>query len=195
MNPVLAAVDPRGWLMSQPQLLVVVFAGAVWLVKMFNRAKSAASGASGAKEPVQPEPAGEDVAAQRALEDEERRQTVREDILRKIAERRARASASPQPATLRVERVPPAPPPVSKAPPYVSRASAEGPPAAATAGALPPAPAAIGGFPAFSPSGPLAGVVTAPSAGALWLDDLRSRDVVRRAILVREILGPPVALR
>ena len=195
MTPVLAAVDPRAWLTSQPQLLVVAFAGAVWLVKMFTRAKAAASRASGAKEAVQPEPAGEGAADQRALQDEERRQSVREDILRKIAERRARASAPPQPATLRVERAPPAPPAIAKAPPYVSRASAEGSPAEAQAGARPPDPAGIGGFPAFAPSGPLGGVVTVPSAGALWLDDLRSRDVIRRAVLVREILGPPVALR
>jgi hypothetical protein len=40
-----------------------------------------------------------------------------------------------------------------------------------------------------------AGTTAARTPGSLWLEELRSRDSVRRAILVREILGPPIALR
>jgi hypothetical protein len=31
--------------------------------------------------------------------------------------------------------------------------------------------------------------------GIQWLDELRSPETARRAILLREILGPPIALR
>jgi hypothetical protein len=51
-------------------------------------------------------------------------------------------------------------------------------------------------IPAFAPpAGAAAAGAPAKTAGALWLDELRSRDSARRAILVREILGPPIALR
>jgi hypothetical protein len=50
----------------------------------------------------------------------------------------------------------------------------------------PPGGSAVG-LPAAGPPG--------PRAGAWWLDELRARDSVRRAIVAREILGPPVALR
>ena len=112
---------------------------------------------------------------------EERTRRVREDILRRIAERRA-AAAAPQAAGARAERPTPRQPVVFKAPA----------PAAATA---PPAPLPAFELPAAPPAGPLAGVASVPTAGALWLEELRSRDSVRRAILVREILGPPIGLR
>jgi hypothetical protein len=195
MTLVLAASsDPRAWLLSQPQLLFVVFAGAIWLVKFIARVRTSASRAAGAPpESGRPEAEGPDDHTRQVAEDEERTRRVREDILRKIAERRARAAVAPPPATLRVERVPPEPPPVVAAAPYAGRGPAEA--AAATPPAQAPVPGVIGRLPSPLPAAPLAPSVQGPSIGALWLEELRGRENVRRAILVREILGPPLALR
>jgi hypothetical protein len=178
----LAASDPRNWLLSQPQLIFVLFAGAVWLFKLIARASAAARNAArGPQEAAQPVSGGPGTAGAADAEDEERTRRVREDILRRIAERRAAAGAA-QAAGARAEPPRPRPPPAAKAPQPAASAPAQAPIAAFE---LPVAP----------PAGPLAAAVAAPPAGALWLEELRSRDAARRAILVREILGPPLALR
>jgi len=187
MTPV-AASDPRSWLLSQPQLLFLLFVGAVWLFKAIARARASTSDAARGPQAAQgPEPVGRAGPAGPDPDDEYRSRRVREEILRKIAERRGGASG-PLPARVRVERLAPEPPAITRAAPGVGRGLAE-----ATAPGLAGAKATAfsGGPPAVPPVGGAPG----PSAGALWLDDLRARDTVRRAILVREILGPPVALR
>lgn len=181
----LAASDPRNWLLTQPQLLFVLFAGAVWLINMIARARAAASSrARGSREAEKPDIGGSGSPAGQDPDDEYRSRRVREEILRKIAERRAGAW-TPQPASVREERVAPEPPSIAEAAPEAIRRAAE-PAAAARLVMAPP-----GGPPAVAPAGGAQGL----SAGAFWLDDLRSRDNARRAILVREILGPPIALR
>jgi hypothetical protein len=184
---------PGGWLLSHPQLVVVLFVGATWLVKMINRARSAAQGpVPGPQGTDGPESGGKSEAAGRDLEDEERARRVREEILRKIAERRAGAGAA-QPARARTERQAQGPPAIPKAAPASSRVSTVGT-AAAVAPAAPQA-AQTPMAPRSASAVSSAGVMAGPTPGSLWLDELRSRDSARRAILVREILGPPVALR
>jgi hypothetical protein len=189
MSLVLAAVNPLERLLSQPQLLVVIFAGVVWVLKMLGKAKAAASRASNAPRPAgQPESDAAEAAARRAMEDRERAQRVREDILRTIAERRARAEEGLRPASVRPERV--LPPPLAPA-----RMSREAEPVFPSA----PSPPLETRAPAMIPGRQVAAAVGAgppgPPPGTLWLDELRSPETVRRAIVLREILGPPVALR
>jgi hypothetical protein len=158
---------------------------------MINRARSAAQGPAPVSQGADgPESGGKAEAAGRDLEDEERARRVREEILRKIAERRAGAGA-PQPARGRTELQAPRPPAIPRALPAANRLSAGGTaaPVSAVAAQSPTIP------PAFPGAIPPAASAQAPTAGSLWLDELRSRDSARRAILVREILGPPVALR
>ncbi|HEY1764330.1 MAG TPA: hypothetical protein VGF85_05355, partial [Opitutaceae bacterium] len=59
-----------------------------------------------------------------------------------------------------------------------------------------PAPA-LAPIPAFQRAAPAPSTATAhlPVPVSPWLEELRTRDSSRRAILLREILGPPVALR
>jgi hypothetical protein len=189
MSVVLAAANPLERLLSQPQLLVVIFAGVVWVLKMLGKAKAAASRASNAPRPAgQQEPDAAEGAARRAMEDEERAQRVREDILRRIAERRARAEEGVPPARARPERV--LPPPLAPA-----RMAREAEPV------FPPAPSppletrAPAMIPGRQPAAAVGAGPPGPPAGILWLDELRSPETVRRAILLREILGPPIALR
>jgi len=102
------------------------------------------------------------------LSDDERERRVRDEILRKVTERQLGRRAAPGTA-----RVAPAP--------------AAGP----SAGRVAQAPA----FAAPASSPPIAAAASEPSRGSRWLDDLRTRDGVRGAVLAREILGPPLALR
>jgi len=184
-----AAFDLRSVLASQPQLLVVLFAGAVWLFKMIGRARRAASNpALEPKEGMPPAPDGGGGASGQDLDEETRTRRVREDILRKIAERRGTASTA-QPARFREERRAPVPPAIATTASSAVRGAAQG----ATGAAFPDAQP--GGPQIAATAVPLAAGVPVPSAGALWLEELRTRDSVRRAILVREVLGPPVALR
>jgi hypothetical protein len=104
------------------------------------------------------------------LSDDERERRVREEVLRKVTERqlgRRAASGTPRAA---------------------ATASAPGrmAPAFASAAAQPPALAARPG---------VAAPALEPPRGSHWLDDLRTRDGVRGAVLAREIMGAPLALR
>jgi hypothetical protein len=172
----LASSGPIGW----PQLVFLLFAGAVWLINAISRAKAARPGAAPARAaPEQPEPT-EAPAAQDTGADE-RAQRVREEILRKIAERRASASTRDLRTIIKAE--------------YERREPAGGSAPADFSGALPAAAAAMAIPPMAPPPGIGAAGPVAPTPGAVWLDELRSRDCVRRAILAREILGPPIALR
>jgi len=156
----------------------------VWLFNMIARARSAASNPEG-RPPGEREPAagGPGGAPSGDPEDDERARRVRAEILRKIAERRTGPPAL-QPARAREERWSPGPPDIPEDALKANRGPAEGP-SAAGAPARPP-----GGAPA-----PIGAASPGLSAGAAWLEELRGRDSARRAILVREILGPPVALR
>ena len=171
----LAATDPGGWLLSRPQLVFVAFAGAVWLFRLIKGASEVRGRpAAGRAEPVVEAQPEEEVPD----EEEERTRRVREEIRRKIEERRPGAAV---PARVYEERWDLQLPAVAKMPqPPAPKPAAPLRAAATVAPQAPAAPAA----------GPLA-----PTMGALWLEELRTRDSARRAIVVREILGPPVALR
>jgi hypothetical protein len=189
MTLLLAASDPLGRLLSQPQVLVLVIAGVIWVLKLVGRMSSSASRRDGpAAEPRRQETEADEDAARRGLEDDERARRVREDILRKIAERRVQAERVPPPPP-RVQRIPrlPLEPPRATVIPVREVPAEDAYPAlrAAPAVRLAPMPA------------PVAAAAVGPgsSPGAVWLDELRTRDSARRAILLREILGPPVALR
>ncbi len=170
MSLLLAASPDPGWMSSQ--LVFVAIAGATWLFRMIKRS----SDSRRQQEAKPAEPAASATLAELAREEEERTRRVREEIRRKIAERRAGAAAAPRVFEEKWE-------PEAQAGAVVGQA-----PAAAS---LPPPLRA----PAPQPVAALQGGVSGPSAGALWLEELRTRDSARRAILVREILGPPVALR
>lgn len=164
---VLAASPDPGWLSSQ--LVFVAIAGATWLFRVIKSSGDASRRAQA--KPAEPAPAA--TLAELAREEEERTRRVREEIRRKIAERRAGSGVPPRVFEEKWRPIPPAAEP--EAPP----APAEMPAAAA----------------AFQASAIPAVAAPGPSAGVLWLEELRTRDSARRAILVREILGPPVALR
>jgi hypothetical protein len=184
--PALSALP--GSLLTQPQFLFFIFVGVAWLFKAISRAKAAFL----KEEPPQREvdrqkPAEQAGPVEMSLSDEERALLVRQDILQKRAKRQAEAAALMR---MGGERQAPAPPALARRAPTESPAApTKGSPAAAVPGALVQSPAVAPRI------GSLAAEAPAPSAGALWLNELRARDSVRRAILVREILGAPVALR
>jgi len=160
-----ASSDPGRWLFSQPQLIFVAIAGATLLFRMIKHAGGV--GELPKDEPAKP--GSRASSAEVTGEGEERTRRVREDIRRKIAERRAGAAT---PASI-----------------------SEGKWDTAPAASVPLLPLRAAAAPALQPIAALAIGKQVPSAGALWLEELRTRDSVRRAILVREILGPPIALR
>jgi len=164
-----------------PQLVFLLFAGAVWLVKLLSRPKASPGPhpgpqRAGAAEPDElGEPPTEDPGAG------ERARRVREEILRKIAERNPSASEGQLRNIVRAA--------------YQRREPVGGTAAPARAAhATTPAPQAF--LPPVAPAAGLAPVSTpAKTAGSMWLEELRSHDSARRAIIAREILGPPIALR
>lgn len=169
-------------LSSNPQLVFLLFAGAVWLVNILARAKAARHGpAPGPLAAEQPQPGGSGSAAAQESEAEERARRVREEILRKIAERHPAATTRDLRNIVKAayERREP-----------VGGLAAKGLPAAQPKMAAETAISAVSPLAAAPLGGP-----QARTAGAVWLDELRSHDSARRAILAREILGPPIALR
>lgn len=183
MTPILAAeVSPISILLSKPQLLFLLGAGAVWFFKTLSRAKAASAARTPPPQDAGREDAGSLVGSSgRDTGDEERARLVREDILRKIEERRTPAAVRELQTMVKAA--------------YQRRA-----PVKAAPSVVAPAPVPVQPIPQPDPiAAPaavsLAGVLPVRTQGAVWLDELRSRDSARRAILVREILGPPVALR
>jgi hypothetical protein len=170
--PCLAAAEPGSGL--PPQLLIFALIALVWVFKAIQRA------VSGPASP--PRPGGQSGRAGPDT-DEERARRVREEILRKVTERQQGRRDAP---AARTER--------RTAAPTIPALSAYG-------AGLPPgdgAPAPLPGAaprPIEAPS--IAGSVFAPgpARGSHWLDALRTQDGVRGAVLAREILGPPLALR
>jgi hypothetical protein len=172
--PCLAAAEPGSGL--PPQLLIFALIALVWVFKAIKRA------VAGPASP--PRPGGQSGRAGPDADDEERARRVREEILRKVTERQLDRKGAP---AARAER----------------RTAAPTIPALAAYGTgLPPgdgAPAPLAGAaplrPIEAPS--IAGSVFAPgpARGSHWLDTLRTQDGVRGAVLAREILGPPLALR
>ncbi len=146
-----------------------------------------------------------------AMEEELRTRRIQEEIRRKIQERRGGGVPAPVPPPLReeapayeappepvwreeeVSRPVPAPPPLDDGVLARQRALQEQLQAladrrAALAAARSEAPATVAAMSAGAPR------AASPKSGAL-LRDLRDPESMRRAIVLREVLGPPVALR
>jgi hypothetical protein len=181
------------WLLNHPQVLFVIVIAIVAIVQKLKQARSQDAAGS---------------APTASQEDAERTRRIQEEIRRRIRERRGLAPAAPPaPVTAGDEPDFPAPPPMIE---EVRPVVVKPPPlpvenAAATAGmateyerqqqmlqqlrsfnaahqastAAPPAPV---------------GVVE-PVAVSRLPADLRSAAGLRRAILLREILGPPLGMR
>ncbi len=182
--PALSALPTS--LLAQPQVVFFLLVGALWLFKAISRARAAfLSEGRGPREADGPAPAEQAGPVEMGLSDVERALLVRREILQKRAQRQAEAAALER---SQGKRLPPLPPPLARVP-----ATTGGGPAA-----FPQAPA-----PASAPSrGPLAAAPStgpaaepAPPPGSVWLEALRDRDSVRRAVVLREILGQPVGLR
>jgi hypothetical protein len=175
MTILCAASGPGTWLQSQPQVLFFLLVAVVWLINAVKRALAGSKAQGQGGQP--PARAGQDP------DDDERARRVREEILRKVTERqlgRAPAQAERAPRQTVAPR-PRRPMP----PPYVSR------PQEIESAGIPMVPVRSADAPPGVAAAPAAGA----SQGAMWLDALRSREGIRRAVLVREILGPPLALR
>lgn len=142
-----------------------------------------------------------DSAAPAPADEEERTRRVREEVRRKALERRSGAPGVPSRPVRPVFAPPPIAPPVAddpNVPSVVLTAPVDRQEAqllaqqrrladqvrALEAAQVSPAPAGPTQFPSDIPA------VQSP-----WLAELRETSSVRRAIVLREILGPPVALR
>jgi len=188
------------------RLLFALFLFAAWAVRSVKAARDRAAAARG-NQPVTRGPHGEPIDA----EAEERQRKVRAEVARKIAERKilmmpsARLASPTLPPKVKQEEeaAEPPPPPVRTPAPTPARA-----PERPVVWATEPSPI-------FSPS-PI--VLTASQtalaedferwsaitpdrqgfggqAGRVTLEDLHAPAALRRAVLMREILGPPVGLR
>lgn len=189
MIPGVLAANPLERLLSQPQLLVLFAAGVVWVLKLVAKASTSAARKAGpVAETNRREAEDSEAAARRAMEDDERARRVREEILRKIAARRSQAGRVPPQTPPQIRPAPACvlePPRATVIP--VSVESAEEKVPALPMASLPAFPRAAA--PAAAPT------LQASAPVSPWLEELRTRDSARRAILLREILGPPVALR
>jgi hypothetical protein len=211
------SVDPLTALARHPQLILIVVGGAVWL---FKRAAAIAA----ANRPPRGDPRETAEAARRvgtadpsAEVDEasaERTRQVQAEVRRKIEERRRRPMAPPLVAPRPIAQ-PLSPPfgwPVGRG----SKAETVNPPEAtsSTPARRQVEPTAYASAPAQPPvernlsadvvarnarvfAAATAATASAPaaSAGSVLGIELREPNAARRAIILREILGPPVGLR
>lgn len=176
IHTLLAAKGPLEQLLSQPQLFVFLFAAVAWVIKAVSKAKSAAERpAAPAADP-----------AQRETFDEARARRVREDILRKVAERQIRRSPPAMASGARRTQ---------ELPPTLALDEDGNLPQEVPAWRAPQGSAPVDVKAVVIPTPAAAAVPMAPSPGAVWLEELRTRDTIRKSIIVREILGPPLALR
>jgi hypothetical protein len=185
--------NPVEWLLGNRELLVVLFAAAVWLLNRIGAAHKKNAARPG---PVQP-----------ADGEAERTRRVQEEVRRRIAERRAPAQSGAAPAAP-VEPDSFEPPRIGEeaAPPDAVAAPEDAEEAilarqrslesqlmaleAGKAAALAQARAA-----AAAPRPGSRGPAGSPAAAHALLADLQDPSAVRRAVVLREILGAPVGLR
>jgi hypothetical protein len=148
------------------QILVAVAAVIALWAKQRREAARSRGEAPGAPASGRPDPM-----------EEERTRRVQEEIRRKIAQRNAwQAAREENPPAMTEE-----PPPMEEAP---------GPEEVAVLREAPPPPEPAPSLPARAAALPAS---AAPSGD--WLTELRGTRGARRAMVLREILGPPVGLR
>ena len=186
-----------------PEAIFKILLGFGAVVVLWSRQRRAAASAAAAK--AAPPARGD-------AEEEERTRRVQEEIRRKIAlrqaqgQRQARDPGGWEPPASGPSRVPAARPGTAvPQPPIAALAPAPSNPDTPVL----PSPRQARGLPADPGLSPMAGGLSpieaspfrkdiAPSVhaqGRDWLAELRQRPEARRAILLREILGPPVGLR
>ena len=197
--------DPVNWLLGNRELLVVLFAVVAWL---FNRAAAAKRKAAARPAPSSP--------AQAAEEEAGRTRRVQEEIRRKLAERRAAGSApapgsggeplvleqtsafEPPQIEEELEPSPAAPPTRAQAremEEVLSRQQGLERQMRALEATRVATAAALKSDTAFPPGAVAQLASSAAAPASPWLIELRHPSSVRRAIVLREILGPPVGLR
>ena len=188
--------NPVEWLLGNKELLVVLFAAAVWLLNRIGAAQKKNAARPGPAKPAESE-----------AEEAERTRRVQEEVRRRIAERRALAQSEAAPAAPAMPE-PFEPPRIGEeAPPAEAVAAPEYDEEAvlarqrnlesqlvaleaAKAAALAQAKAA-----AAAPRPGSRGPARSPATAYALLADLQDPSAVRRAIVLREILGAPVGLR
>ena len=184
------------WILEHLQVLIVIAAAVFAILQKFKIVRTPGTNAPAAEE--NPEQA-------------ERTRRIQEEIRRRIMERRGQPPGMPTETEAEAEPAQlPAPPPVigevrpALVPPPVAPAvvvlSADRQEMKRQEVLLDQlrqweavAPAIAAGE-SVSAAGPVAGVTGTGRTG-LWLADLRSPAGLRRAVVLREILGPPVGLR
>jgi hypothetical protein len=206
--------NPVNWLLGNREILALLFVAFAWLAQRLGMAKSktAATG-------------GESKGAAAADDEAERTRRVQEEVRRRISERRAGAAPVPAPSRFGREPAPPivAPRPVASGPgdPWgeIFRREPEEPAGlptraakleavlarqselekkmirleSASSAASAEAGGSSGDRPAALSSQTGAAMPLNPSYA--WLSQLRERQGARRAIVLREVLGPPVGMR
>jgi hypothetical protein len=187
------------WIFSHFQIVIAIAGGVAWLIKQRNAA--AAGGAESAPRPEE-----------KSFEDPElaeRTRRIREEIQRKI-EQRARGYATEQPKPSAAG--PAEPPPVIRE--VAVTPAPVGPPATKRQEAQRSAEileqqqalmeklaearlmkAATEKRTVFEAATADHGAAARVETRATVLDDLQTPDALRRAFILREVLGPPVALR
>ncbi len=178
--------NPVDWVLGNRELLVIVFAVAVWLLNRIGAARRAA----GSQNPARQAGSADDEA--------ERTRRVQEEVRRRIAERRGAAkpemppplSQPFEPARMAEEPAPPEEAETDDTEEQVLKRqreierdlrALEDARAAALAGARAAQRASV--------------VQTQAAVPNPWLGELKNPAGLRRAVVLREILGPPISLR
>jgi len=185
MIPLLAedpSGDPISLLTRNPRLLLVLVAGAAWLFKNLLSAVRA-------RPAVRP---GEGGMGGAGAEDEaERTRRVQEEVRRRIAEKRSEwRPAEGEPMDPFEVEIPSSPPEFAAPRPSVGPTPPRRVPIQPQASVQAPVPTQVA-KPTLAP----APVPATASAGADLLLEIHNPMQARRAIILREVLGPPVALR
>lgn len=165
----------------------------IWVVRVFKSARDKAAAARAGK-PVTRGPHGEPVDP----EAEERQRRVREEVARKIAERKilmmpsASLERRSPPPRVEAPEVRTEPPPAIGAPTPWGESPA---PAPAPVPIYAPVPVLTARQTALAEDFERWSAASGRPVAAAALDHLRDPAELRRAMLLREILGPPVGLR
>ncbi|HUL53775.1 MAG TPA: hypothetical protein VLT83_10250 [Opitutaceae bacterium] len=181
------------WLLNHPQVLFLIV---IAVVAMLQKLKQAHSQDAAGRGPAT------------SQEDEERTRRIQEEIRRRIRERRGLAPAAPPPRAGDHPVFPPAPPMIEEVRPVVVPPPLPVEDVTATAGLaaeyerqqkmlqqLQAIKAARQTSTSVAPAAAAAAPAAAPVAVGHFVADLRNPAGLRRAIVLREILGPPVGLR
>jgi hypothetical protein len=196
--------NPVNWLLGNREVLAILFVAVAWLAQKLGLAKDRKA----VKSAGPPGPEGDSGEA-------ERTRRVQEEVRRKIAERRAGAAPAPPIMAPRPSAPPPLPwsdvfersgePRAEELPAHSTdledvpaRQRGLGEKMRQLESASSAASAEAGGYSAGGAAAMLAQLEPAMPVSPppfAWLSELRERQGARRAMVLREVLGPPVGLR